>query len=142
MPPVSLPQFPPNLAQTRLNSYPLAGLLARHLRRHRPHGAFRLRPPAVRHLHLYLPRAPPAWHRGHHRVLLRRLRRRHGHGSEVVHRARWQEDWPAGLWWRCGLPARVCVQRDQLCGPEVCGKAAVWEIRKGWDGRKGGLRLS
>jgi len=119
---------------------PPSGLLARHLRRHRPPRALplqtrhlRLRP---QHLHHRLP--PPPRHRRNASLLLRRLRRRHGHGAEVVYGASWTAYWAARVWGRCWVSACVCVCGGELCGVQGFGGEVVWAVGGLlWDGTLG-----
>ena len=85
------------------------GILARHLRRHLPHGTLRLQTTQVRHHHLEQPGPAAPRHRRRARLPLRRLRRRHGHVAGVVHRPDWQEDWRSELWRGHWLRVGVCV---------------------------------
>lgn len=85
------------------------GLLARHLRRHLPDRALRLQTAQIRHHHLEQPGPAAARHGRRARLLLRRLRRRHGHGAGVVHRSHRQEDWGSELWGRRRFRVGFCL---------------------------------
>lgn len=83
-PPLPIPEKPQNQNLPKLT--PRTGLLASHLRSHRPLGALPLqtRLLRLRPRHLHLPLSAPTRHRRHPSLLLRRFRGCDGHGAGVV----------------------------------------------------------
>ena len=107
-------QAHPTPSSTLLKKKRSTGLLARHLRRHRPNRTLPLqtRLLRLRPHNLQLPRQITPRHRRHGRLLLRHLRRRHGHGAGVVRRPHRREDRNPRVRRRFGVPVGVCVCGD------------------------------